>query len=82
MNANNSTRPLEVAYDGWERSAAYADILANQAAVPSRYRGTLPPTTAFNAAGRLTADGQQAIKALGSIALRVGGSIVWRRSCA
>lgn len=75
---SGKTQRLEVVYNQ-ERSLVYADILANQAAVPSRYRGSLPAATAFNTTNRLTSDGQQAIQALEKIALVIGGGIAWRK---
>lgn len=60
-------------------AAIYADILANQAAVPQRYRGALPATTGRTGTGRLESTGQAAIDALQNVALHCGGSFAWVR---
>lgn len=68
-----------VDYYGKDFSHAYKDVIQNQAQLPQRYRGIMPPTTGRSAYGRLPADGVQALDVLQDIALHCDGAFAWRK---
>jgi hypothetical protein len=76
---SDTTARVPKTYAGVDFATIYQDVRDNLAALPARFRGTLPPATGRLGSNTLDADGREALEVLQELALLCGGAMAWDR---